>query len=351
MLSFLSKKFKSKNNSSQDKESTVGMNKELLEMQMIPIDKGLAKNVPTNSEERLNRYNSPIGVDPKAMAKAAAARIDAIEQEIALDLRGEAANNIGLHPRASQVASRAGFNRITPPKGVNLPKENDSLSDKATFSAEMNASYTIMPEVSNTLILGDTNFNDVIEVKEITMAPAVEEASILYANGQLDEAINLLLTAFNDKDSLGNSEFNAYRVLFDLLRYKGDSYTFDRYAIDFATRFEKSPPAWELAKPIESTIPVDNIPVLNLGEILDASIIPVLEQLKVIALHNKHIRIDVGNITNINYTDGFGCELLMRVLNAFENTEYQLELIGTQQLFQKLSPFIHSKQAKSTSQF
>jgi hypothetical protein len=192
--------------------------------------------------------------------------------------------------------------------------------------------------------LGDTNFSEVIEVKEVTMAPAVEEAAILYANGQLDEAINLLLLAFKEKDSLGNSEFNAYRMLFDLLRYKSDSKTFDRYAIDFATRFEKSPPAWELPKQVLH-VPLDNIPTLDLGEILDSSIVPVLEQLKVIALHSKRMRIDVGNVTNVNYTDGFGCELLMRVLNAFENTEYQLELVGTQHLFQKLRPFIQSKQA------
>ncbi len=340
MLSFFNK-LKNKNSLSQESESTVGMNKELLKMQTIPADKIVTRPIQKNSDERLNRYNSPIGVDPKAMAKAAAARIDAIEQEIALDLRGSAAANIGLHPRANQVANRAGFNRITPPKGVNLLKEVETT---LTFSAETNANYTIMPEVSNTLILGDTNFNDIIEVKEVSMAPAVEEASILYASGQLDEAINLLLTAFNDKNSLGNSEFNAYRVLFDLLRYKGDSHTFDQYAIDFATKFEKSPPAWELSKPLEH-IALDNIPILDLGEILDSSIVPVLEQLKVIALHHKHIRIDVGNITNINYTDGFGCELLMRVLNAFENTEYQLELIGTQQLFGKLSFFIQNKQA------
>lgn len=340
MLPFFNK-LKTKNSLSQENESTIGMNKELLKMQTIPADKIVTRTIQKNNDERPNRYNSPIGVDPKAMARAAAARIDAIEQEIALDLRGSAAANIGLHPRANQVASRAGFNRITPPKGVNPVKE---IEIPAMFPAETNANYTVMPEVSNTLILGDTNFSDIIEVKEVSMAPAVEEASILYANGQLDEAIKLLLTAFNDKNALGNSEFNAYRVLFDLLRYKGDSRTFDYYAIDFATKFEKSPPAWELSTPLEP-ISLDNIPVLDLGEILDASIIPALEQLKVIALHHKYIRIDVGNITNINYTDGFGCELLMRVLNAFENTEYQLELIGTQQLFGKLSPFIQNKQA------
>jgi hypothetical protein len=342
MLSFFNK-LKNKTGDSSDSQLNTGLNKEMLEMQTIPAEKAQQVASRKGSEERLGRYNSPIGVDPKAMAKAAAARIDAIEQEIALDLRGSAAADIGLHPRANQVASRTGFNRIAPPKGVAVSRNTASTMGSSSF-LENNVSFTVMPESSNTLILGDTNFSEVIEVKEVTMAPAVEEAAILYANGQLDEAINLLLVAFREKDSLGNSEFNAYRVLFDLLRYKGDSKTFDRYAIDFATRFEKSPPAWELPKQVLQ-IPLDNIPTLNLGEILDSSIVPVLEQLKVIALHSKRMRIDVGNVTNVNYTDGFGCELLMRVLNAFENTEYQLELVGTQHLFQKLRPFIQSKQS------
>jgi hypothetical protein len=90
---------------------------------------------------------------------------------------------------------------------------------------------------------------------------------------------------------------------------------------------------------------LDAVPTLDLGEMLDASIVPVLEQLKVVALNNVRMRLDAGNISNINYTDGFGCELLMRVLNAFENTKYQLELVGTQHLFKKLRPFIQAKQA------
>jgi tetratricopeptide (TPR) repeat protein len=279
------------------------------------------------------------------MARAAAARIDAIEQEIALDLRAGAATKVGVSPsinNPNQVNNRTNFSRVAPPKGIPLI-QNSQFNTAVTKFPDTALNFNAMPGTANTLLLGDTNFNAVIEVKEVHMAPAVEEAAVLYANGQLEEAINLLLAAFKNKKNLGNSEFNAYRVLFDLLRYKGDSDTFDRYAIDFATRFEKSPPAWELPKQILA-IPLDNIPTLDLGDILDASIVSVLEQLKVIALHSKRMRIDVGNISNINYTDGFGCELLMRVLTAFENTEYQLELVGTQHLFQKLRPFIQSKQ-------
>jgi STAS domain len=348
LISSILRLFRGKSVDKASVDSAPVYSKELLEMQTI-IDRDSRLRQPPNasSKTREFRVNSPIGVDPKAMAKAAAARIDAIEQEIALDLRGAAAAKIGIHPRANQVAMRAGFNRVAPPTGL-VVEPATILQPVSQFRQsklpESALHFNAMPEESNTLMLGDTNLSAVIEVTQTVMAAVVEDAAVLYANGRLDEAIESLLRGFRDKNGLGNSEFNAYRMLFDLLRYKGDSNTFDRYAIDFATRFEKSPPTWQLPKN-PPVVMLDSIPTLNLGDMLDASIVPVLEQLKVIALQNTRMRLDAGNITNINYTDGFGCELLLRVLNAFENTKYELELVGTQHLFKKLRPFIQAKQA------
>ena len=345
MFKSLSSLFKSKADGASAADPDTGISKELLEMQhLLDQDSTISLKERRQPEKREFRVNSPIGVDPKAMAKAAAARIDAIEQEIALDLRGAAAAKIGMHPRATQVAQRAGFNRVAPPKGVDLPLDVVSQFRQTQAATDLHKNYSAMPEVANTLMLGDTNFSAVIEVKESNMAPVVEEASVLYANSQLEAAIELLINGFRDKGGFGSSEFNAYRMLFDFLRYKGDSQTFDRYAIDFATRFEKSPPSWQLAKskPVaEST----SIPTLDLGEMLDGSIVPVLEQLKVLALQHTRMRLDAGNVNHINYTDGFGCELLLRVLKAFENTKYELELVGMSHLFTKLRPFIQAKQA------
>jgi ABC-type transporter Mla MlaB component len=334
--------FRRKKEESSAAEPAMTISKEIMDMQSLPANEELARKPMVNlTEKREFRVNSPIGVDPKAMARAAAARIDAIEQEIALDLRGAAAAKIGIHPRANEVALRAGFNRIAPPKGMEVPVASTVFRHS---QIPERARLEVMPEVAHTLILGDTDLSAIIEVKESNIAPALEEAAVLFANGRTEEAIESLITAFKDKKSLGNSEFNAYRMLFDLLRYKGDSDLFDRYAIDFATRFEKSPPSWQLTKTLPTKVH-DSIPTLDLGEMLDSSIVPVLEQLKVVAQKNNRMRLDAGNISHINYTDGFGCELLMRVLNAFESTKYELELIGTQHLFTKLRPYIQAKKS------
>jgi ABC-type transporter Mla MlaB component len=200
-----------------------------------------------------------------------------------------------------------------------------------------------MPDMAHTLILGDTNLTALIAVKETSIAAPVEEAAVLYANGQLDAAIVILKSALKNADRLGDSEFTAYCILFDLLRYRSDSQQFDSYAIDFVHRFEKSAPTWQLPKQI-TTLYTDNVPTLELGEMLDASIVPVIEQLKVYSQTNRRMRLNVGNINFINDSDGFGCELLVRVLTAFDGTEYQLDLIGTEQLFTRLRPLIQKKQ-------
>jgi ABC-type transporter Mla MlaB component len=325
--------------STKNGEALAPLAKELLEMQKMPeMPTQLRKNPAGIASGQGFRVNSPIGVDSKVLAKTAAARIDAIEREIALDLRGNLASKIGIHSRADDVARRNGINRIAPPKAVVLAAEVSRSNDQPYQNYQ-----TVMPDMAHTLLLGDSNLTALIEVKENLIAPPIEEAAVLYANGQLDAAIAVLISAFKDDKSLGDSEFTAYSVLFDLLRYKGDSQRFDYYAIDFVKRFEKSAPSWHLSKQ-EVTLMADNIPTLDLGEMLDASIVPVLEQLKVFSHSHHRMRLSVSNINAINCNDGFGCELLMRVLTAFEGTEYELSLVGTDNLFTKLRPVIQSRQ-------
>ncbi len=310
--------------------------KELLEMQKIPEGTpNINRKKATTLGTQALRVNSPMSVDSKVLAKTAAARIDAIEKEIAIDLRGSLASKIGVHSRVNEIATRNGLNRIAPPKGV--------VVERSTQHGSYSNYQTIMPDMAHTLLLGDTNLTALIDVKEGRIAPAIEEAAVLYANGQLDAAITVLSSAFQDVKSLGDSEFTGYCMLFDLLRYKGDSQQFDYYAIDFVRRFEKSAPTWQLPKQVVA-LSADTTPTLALGEMLDASIVPVLEQLKVYSHSHRRMRLDVSEIKHVNYTDGFGCELLVRVLTAFEATDYELRLVGTDNLFTLLRPLIQAKQ-------
>jgi ABC-type transporter Mla MlaB component len=316
------------------------MIKEILDMQDMKDD------VPTRFANKgappspANRINTPLGVDPKALAKAAAARIDQIEQEMALDLRGADASKLAVHPRANELANRgSGFVRVALPPGMAPPPVMVKPSSPAVAAA-MAEALTVMPEMATNLFLGNTSLAQVIDVKESTTAPALEEATVLFANGQLNDAINVLVAGFSSEKGLGGSEFNAYRTLLDLLRIKGDQAMFDNVAMDFVVRFEKSPPSWEVHLVDDEPVVLGSVPSIDLGEMLDVSIVPMLEQLKVLAQQSTTLRMDASHITNVNVDDGFGCELMLRVMRAFEQADFSLEVVGIPQLVSVLRPHL-----------
>ena len=325
--------FKNKNKGTSGDEPV--LSKEMLAMRAIkkiePLNPSFKRTSPDS--QTMQRVNSPLGFDNKAMAMAAAARIDTIEQEMALDLRGKNAQQLAIHPRANALANKIGIARVAPPPGlkVAIQPQIKKVIDQALPADQ----FFTMP-------LGDTNLAALIDVKTAHMAPTVEECAVLFANGQIELATQHLSTAIKQKNGLHQSEFNAYRMLFDLLRLKGDKKAFENYAIDFAVQFEKSPPSWRV-ETLDIPTLVSSVPTLDLGDILDGSIATALEQLKVLAINHKHMRLDASNIAQINYTDGFGCELLLRVLKAFEGSAYQLDIVGMSHLFTKLRPLIQAK--------
>ncbi len=81
-----------------------------------------------------------------------------------------------------------------------------------------------------------------IEVTEIQshFVPGLEDAAILYANGRVDDAANLLhmfLTQSPEQDEL-------WQMLFDLYQANADQEKFEQLALDYTLKREKSPPAW-----------------------------------------------------------------------------------------------------------
>lgn len=70
----------------------------------------------------------------------------------------------------------------------------------------------------------------------------VEQVAVLFANGQDAAARSILeglLKAYPNDDGV-----RLWRLLFDLLQILGDRVAFDRFGVEFAERFEMSPPAW-----------------------------------------------------------------------------------------------------------
>ncbi|MGQ9685380.1 MAG: hypothetical protein ACUVT2_03605 [Thiobacillaceae bacterium] len=83
-----------------------------------------------------------------------------------------------------------------------------------------------------------------IEVEEAGggLVPELEEAAVLYANGKVGEAAALLNRYLLDNPD--NRDPQPWYMLFDLYEVSGQLEPFEDAAVDFAVRFERSPPTW-----------------------------------------------------------------------------------------------------------
>lgn len=86
--------------------------------------------------------------------------------------------------------------------------------------------------------------NSGIEVQEAIggLPPELEEAAVLYANGKIGETATLLNRYLLDHRD--NHDPLPWYMLFDLYEVSDQSAPFEDAAVDFAVRFERSPPTW-----------------------------------------------------------------------------------------------------------
>ncbi len=83
-----------------------------------------------------------------------------------------------------------------------------------------------------------------IEVQEALggLPPELEEAAVLYANGKIGETATLLNRYLLDHRD--NHDPLPWYMLFDLYEVSDQSAPFEDAAVDFAVKFERSPPTW-----------------------------------------------------------------------------------------------------------
>lgn len=86
--------------------------------------------------------------------------------------------------------------------------------------------------------------NSGIEVQEAIggLPPELEEAAVLYANGKIGETAALLNRYLLDHRD--NHDPLPWYMLFDLYEVSDQSAPFEDAAVDFAVKFERSPPTW-----------------------------------------------------------------------------------------------------------
>jgi ABC-type transporter Mla MlaB component len=181
-----------------------------------------------------------------------------------------------------------------------------------------------------------------VEVRECGsgIGAAFEEAAVLYANGSDAEALALLEAAVGD--ATGGCGEGAWLMLLDLYRLGGLRQRFESRVLDYATRFERSPPPWEDLSAGAGKSASGRTPLVNLSGQLSAAAERQFAQVAAIARRSGGVRIDVGKVRGVD--DG-GCGVWRRLLAELGAERVGVELVNVHALAEVLAQRLQAGRA------
>lgn len=181
-----------------------------------------------------------------------------------------------------------------------------------------------------------------IVVEETSGAPQspIDEAAILYASAQPEMAERML------RDVLGGGDRRAWYMLFDLYALQNREKDFDQLALDYARRFESSPPVWH--KPATADAggnpPTPQSTQLELPGLLDKTAAAMLHDGIVGAAKNAIVRIDFSRIEMV---DESGAEECAKILGAARKTRRKLQVSGVDRLIALLQDLLRATHSRA----
>lgn len=277
-------------------------------------DKGASRSTPDNGTERSQKIQ-------RTAAHATAMKIDAIESEMSSEF-------VRSPPSTT--------NTLAGPPGRFAMSVAAPAKPQATESAqplEMPSLLPLMGPTTEFLLHGETVTGAVRVYAASEDAPVIEEAAILFANGQVEMVEQLLRDAIR-QDSVGNAAHTVWAMLFDLYQVSGQRQPFDSLSIEYANKFEMSPPAWVDTIGTEAqTAPTGAAPVVSFSGKIDNTIVKQLERAQDLAQNNVALRLEFARVTDV---DPIGCGLLLRVLKKLQKSGNDLVLVGAQELVDKI---------------
>lgn len=248
----------------------------------------------------------------REIARATAAKIDAIESAMANDI----------------------FNTPEPAwgSGPRRPRTSAQQQADAAAAAGPNGGAATLPllELATTELLADAEVPD--EPAYPQTAPVIEEIAIMYANAQLAVAEQMLI---ENLPGVGKSERTLWWMLFDLYQVSGRQDDFDNIAIDYASQFETSPPSWAPLPPLgaQPRPHAGVTPTEVFAGPLDQTSAAQLERLLALADGHPVLRLEFARITEVTPP---GCALLLHALTSLRARETELIVAGAAELAELL---------------
>ncbi len=178
----------------------------------------------------------------------------------------------------------------------------------------------------------DNSHADHFELSESSTAahPVIEEAAVLFANGQDEVALAALEQALGSGE-LGAVENQAWAMLFDLYQVLGKRDLFEQRALDYSVKHEKSPPTW--VEPTRQAVS----PALTTGGTafvafvgkLDAGAGKTVQQLEKTLSANPMARVEFNKLQQV---DAQGARLLLDTLKAARKARREILMSGDEHL-------------------
>lgn len=165
--------------------------------------------------------------------------------------------------------------------------------------------------------------------------PAIEEAAVLFANGQVAEAHARIRKALEGED-LGAWKLQMWLMMFDVLQHLGRKQEFEERALDFVVKLERSPPVWADLPPAPKPNPslrTGGAATVSLTGSLGAQSATALEQLRKASEKQPKLRLDFGKLQGI---EPAGCKLLLATLKYFKSAKRDVWLTGEATLIKLL---------------
>ncbi|MGO4381755.1 hypothetical protein AB4Z19_26070 [Pseudoduganella sp. RAF19] len=263
----------------------------------IVEDDEAAARLAADSELERQRASAQTELQ-RDIARATAMKIDAIEAAMAADIFNE---------------PEPAWKRPRP----NLP---------ATATA--NGNTLPMLDQHTTELLGDDETP--LEAAAAESAPIVEEIAILYANGQTDAARQILAASL--RESGATQDRTPWWMLFDLYQVLNDQMAFDDLSIDYASKFETSPPSWA---PLPAEAPAAAgagytglTPTVAVAGVLDSSIAVQLAKVDT-APSRLPLRFDFSRVNGVAPE---GCGLLLDALRKAQAGQRELIVAAAAEL-------------------
>jgi anti-anti-sigma regulatory factor len=154
-------------------------------------------------------------------------------------------------------------------------------------------------------------------------ASILEDTVILFANGQVEEALATLSNAVRDEE-LGGLALQGWLMLFDLYQHLGMAAEFEVHALKFSMRFERSPPAWQEVREHPHGAPAQTeTAIFALGKELSAGDAMEMEYLKRLARKGRTVWLECGEVESFDAT---GCALLCDALIFLRSRDSQVLL-------------------------